>query len=61
MSPNKQLVGVDGVRNAGDKIVHLELSNGAVCVVTGAERLRELVRACRRVLDATKEAPDGET
>ena len=55
MSPTKELLGVEKVRTAGDKIVHLELANGAVCTVSHVRRLRELARACRRVLEATTE------
>ena len=55
MSPNKLLLGVERVMNAGDRIVHLDLSNGAVCAINDEATLRELERACRRALDARQE------
>jgi len=62
VNPNKALVGVDRVRTTGDKIVHLALCNGTVCAITaeersrkGERRLRQLIGACQRVLDAQTE------
>jgi len=67
MSSSKELVeiekvSVERVANARGAAVHLELSNGTVCIVTAEERsgkyekrLCELIRACQRVLDATTE------